>query len=70
MARFRFQHTTHDVIKQLYVKKKTFRWLIVTQVVTLLLLGLAGKKLDDYKYFDLLKKSIERMYEKTVKILK
>lgn len=51
MAKIRFKHNNHDTIKQLFVKKKTFRILIATQILTLLVLGLFAYKLSDYGYF-------------------
>lgn len=52
MANIRFQHSTHDTLKQIYVKKKTFRWLLFFQITTLILLGLSCYKLNSYGYFN------------------
>lgn len=54
MAKVTFKHTTHDVIKQLYVKRKTFRLLLLSQMITFGLLGFFFYKLASFGYFSLL----------------
>ncbi len=41
----------HDTIKQLYVKKKTFKWLLAIQLLTLGLLAWFSYELVNYGYF-------------------
>lgn len=38
MAKVTFKHTTHDSLKQRFVEKKTFKYLVISQSITLLLL--------------------------------
>lgn len=38
MAKVTFKHTTHDSIKQRFVEKKTFKYLVISQGITLFLL--------------------------------
>lgn len=60
MAKIHFKHTTHDTIKQLFVKKKTFRLLLATQITTLLVLGWFSYKLANYGYFTELYTTLQR----------
>lgn len=51
MAKIRFKHNNHDTIKKLFVKKKTFKLLVVLQLITFVLLGWFSYKLANYGYF-------------------
>lgn len=66
MAKIHFKHTTHNTLKQFYVKKKTFKYLLGLQLITLFLLGLSIYKLNNLHYFDAALQTIKELYVKII----
>lgn len=64
MAKVTFKHTSHDTLSQVYVKKRTFRRLLVLQLITSIALGFSCYKLNSYGYFN---RTIIRIKHVTIK---